>query len=88
MPSTLVGSVTANNTVSFGFYGNSLTVGSGQLTSSSGQPVFLMQMSTGSGSSGLTHWAYMLPISSADPAWNNLPGTNSVAVTTAIAGGC
>ena len=88
MPSTLVGSVTANNTVSFGFYGNSLTVGSGQLTSSSGQPVFLMQMSTGSGTAGLTHWAYMLPISSADPAWNNLPGTSGVSVTTAIAGGC
>lgn len=88
MPSTLVGSVTANNAVSIGFYGNTLTVGSGQLTSSSGQPVFLMQMSTGSGSSGLTHWAYMLPISSADAAWNNLPGTAGVGVPAAIAGGC
>lgn len=87
-PSTLVGSVTANNTVSIGFYGNTLTVGSGQLTSSSGQSVFLMQMSTGSGSSGLTHWAYMLPISSGDAAWSNLPGTNGVSVPTATAGGC
>ncbi len=87
-PSTIVGSVTANNSVSFGFYGSSLTVGSGQLTTSSGQPVFLMQMSAGTGSSGLTHWAYMLPITSSDAAWSNLPGTNGVSVPTAIASGC
>jgi len=87
-PSTIVGSVTANNSVSIGFYGASLTVGSGQLTTSSGQPVFLMQMSTGNGSSGLTHWAYMLPISSGDAAWSNLPGTSGVSVPTATAAGC
>ena len=86
--STIVGSVTANNSVSIGFYGSSLTVGSGQLTTSSGQPTFLMQMSTGNGSAGLTHWAYMLPITSSDSAWNGLPGTNNVSVPTATASGC
>lgn len=85
---TIVGSVTANNSVSIGFYGAMLTVGSGQLVTSSGQPAFLMQMSTGNGSSGLTHWAYMLPITSSDPAWTNLPGTNRVSVPTATASGC
>lgn len=86
--STLIGSVTANNSVSLGFYGDSLTVGSGQLTTSSGQPAFLMQMSSGNGISGLTHWAYMLPITSSDSAWTNLPGTNGVSVPTATASGC
>ncbi|QWD68764.1 hypothetical protein AOC21_02365 [Polynucleobacter sp. VK25] len=86
--STIVGSVTANNSVSIGFYGSSLTVGSGQLTTSSGQPAFLMQMSTGNGTAGLTHWAYMLPVTSSNSAWSSLPGTNSVSVPTATASGC
>jgi hypothetical protein len=86
--STIVGSVTANNSVSIGFYGSSLTVGSGQLAVSGGQPTFLMQMSTGNGTAGLTHWAYMLPISSSDSVWSNLPGTNNVSVPTATAAGC
>ena len=85
---TIIGSVTANNSVSLGFYGTSLTVGSGQLTTSSGQPAFLMQMSTGNSISGLTHWAYMLPITSSDPAWSSLPGTSGVSVPTATASGC
>ena len=85
---TIIGSVTANNSVSFGFYGSILTVGSGQLTTSSGQPTFLMQMSTGNGLGGLTHWAYMLPITSSNPAWSSLPGTAGVSVPTATASGC
>ena len=85
---TIIGSVTANNSVSLGFYGSMLTVGSGQLTTSSGQPAFLMQMSTGNGLGGLTHWAYMLPITSSSPAWSSLPGTNGVSVPTATASGC
>jgi hypothetical protein len=86
--STIIGSVTANNSVSLGFYGTSLTVGLGQLTTSSGQPAFLMQMSTGNSASGLTHWAYMLPIAPSNSAWTNLPGTNGVSVPTATASGC
>jgi hypothetical protein len=82
--STIIGSVTANNTVSLGFYGALIVVGSGILTSSSGQPAFLMQVS----SSGLTHWAYMLPITSSDPSWSSLPATNNVSVPTATASGC
>ena len=85
---TIIGSVTANNSVSLGFYGASLTVGSGQLTTSSGQPAFLMQMSTGNGIGGLTHWAYMLPITSSSSAWSSLPGTAGVSVPTATASGC
>ena len=87
-PSTVVGSVTINNTVSLGFYSNILTVGAGQLVVSGGQPAFLMQMTAGVGASGLTHWAYMLPITPSDPAWTNLPGTNNISVPTATAAGC
>ena len=86
--STIVGSVTVNNTVSLGFYSSLLTVGTGQLVVSSGQPAFLMQVSAGVGPSGLTHWAYMLPITSSDPAWTSLPGTNNISVPTATAAGC
>ena len=71
-----------------GGYGSLLTVGSGQLTVSSGQPAFLMQMSAGVGATGLTHWAYMLPITSSDASWSSLPGTNNVSVPTATAAGC
>lgn len=85
---TIVGSVTVNNTVALGFFDGLVTVGSGILTSSSGQPAFLMQMSSGIGPSGLTHWAYMLPITSSDPSWSSLPATNNVSVPTATASGC
>lgn len=86
--STLVGSVTADNAVSLGFYGTTLVVGQGTLTSAYGQPAFLMQMSAGSSLVGLTHWAYMLPITPQDASWNNLPGTSGKSVTEATAGGC
>jgi hypothetical protein len=86
--STIVGSVTVNNIVSLGFYSDLLTVGTGQLVVSSGQPAFLMQVSAGVGPSGLTHWAYMLPITSSDPAWTSLPGTNNVSVPMATASLC
>lgn len=87
-PATIIGSVTANNSVSLGFFSSILTVGSGQLTVSSGQPAFLMQMSAGVGPAGLTHWAYMLPITSSSADWSSLPGTNNVSVPTATASGC
>lgn len=85
---TIVGSVTVENKVSLGFYGTSLVVGQGTLVSAYNQPAFLMQMSAGNGISGLTHWAYMLPVTPQDPTWNNLPGTNSQSVSTVISAGC
>lgn len=86
---TMVGSVTANNSVSIGFYGSSsLVVGQGTLTTAYEQPAFLMQMSAGSGVAGLTHWAYMLPVTDKDPVWSSLPGTNGQSVPSATSGGC
>ena len=87
---TIVGSVTANNAVLLGFYGaTEINTSPGLLTSSNGQPAFLMQVSTGSGiTGGLTHWAYMLPATSTDPAWSSLPGTNSQSIPRVTAPGC
>jgi hypothetical protein len=86
--STLIGSVTINDMVSIGFFGSSLVVGQGQLTTAYSQPAFIMQMSAGSGTAGLTHWAYMLPITSSDANWTNLPGTSAQSVPTVTAAGC
>jgi len=87
---TIVGSVTANNAVLLGFYGTTeINTSPGLLTSSSGQPAFLMQVSTGDSiTGGLTHWAYMLPATSTDPAWTNLPGTNNQSIPAVTAPGC
>ena len=87
--STLVGSVLTNNAVSIGFFTKSgVVVGQGSLTTINGQSSFLMQMSAMPNISGLTHWAYMLPVTSADASWSSLPGASGVSVTTATAAGC
>ena len=87
--SDVVGSVLANGSVSIGFYCSSLTIGHGSLLSDSGKLTFLMQMSAGNGNVGLTHWAYMLPITATDPYWLNLSGTSNIGVIDALnSGGC
>ncbi len=65
--STLVGSVTASDTVSIGFFSkDGVVVGQGTMAPVDGQTAFLMQMSAMPGAVGLTHWAYMLPVTPAD----------------------
>jgi hypothetical protein len=78
----LIGSVTPNGTVYITF--NSLTdppVGSPSLTTGVGKMVlkgndwtFNMQMSSGSSSNQVTHWAFMLECTSDDECWTDLPG--------------
>jgi len=86
---TLIGSVAPNNMVSIGFYSsNGVTVGQGTLTTLNNQTAFQMQMSAQSSLVGMTHWAYMLPVTSSDADWSSLPGTSGVSVPTAIAAGC
>jgi hypothetical protein len=77
--STISGSIVDAN-VSFGFYGSDLTTGTGTLTTYGPLPAFLMQMSAGGGSSGVTHYAYMLPVTSSLPQWTALPGYPSYGV--------
>jgi hypothetical protein len=78
----LIGSVTSEGKVYITFYNGTTTStdfvnGLGDLSvNSSGQCSFTMQMSSGqNGTSGLTHWSYMIPVNPGDYYYNNLPGT-------------
>ncbi len=75
-PSSIVGSITPNNSVQLGFYGAILTVGSGTLVGTGNLQQFLMQVSTGPSAGGVTHWAYMVKAKPNSRQWNSLPGTN------------
>jgi Ca2+-binding RTX toxin-like protein len=75
--STLVGSITPDGADSFSFTpdsGGDLTVGIGTMVLSEGAWFFEMQMTTGSGSASVTHWAYMAESKPGDRAWLSLPG--------------
>lgn len=75
--STLVGSITPDGAVSFSFTpesGGDLTVGNGTMVYKQGAWFFAMQMTTGSGSASITHWAYMAESLPGDRAWLSLPG--------------
>jgi len=75
--STLVGSITPDGAVSFSFTpagGGNLTVGIGTMVFDEGAWFFEMQMTTGSGTASITHWAYMAESLPGDRAWLSLPG--------------
>lgn len=75
--STLVGSITPDGAVSFSFTptsGADLTVGNGTIVLKEGAWFFEMQMTTGSGTASVTHWAYMAQSLPGDRAWLSLPG--------------
>ncbi len=76
--STLVGSITPSGSVSFSFTptdpDSDLTVGAGTMVKVDGQWLFEMQMTTGSGTASVTHWAYMAETKPGDRAWESLPG--------------
>jgi hypothetical protein len=52
----------------------SMTIGDGSLLVDGDEVAFLMQMSSGSAQSSVSHWAYMLPVTPDDPEWSALPG--------------
>jgi hypothetical protein len=85
-PSAIVGSIAPDNSVQFGFYGEILTVGSGSLVGSRGRQTFLMQVSTGPASGGVTHWAYMVRARPGSPQWTSLPGTNGDSIASVDTG--
>lgn len=76
MDSTFFASVTPEGQVFITFVQSavSTTTGIGRMTSYRGEPSFAMQMSSGPGVALLTHWAYMLQVTPADPEWESLPG--------------
>lgn len=86
--STLVGSVAPSGAVSFSFTQDGadaeVTVGQGQMVESGGAWYFEMQMTTGSGSASVTHWAYMAAAEPGDRAWSVLPGYTSTGIAAAF----
>lgn len=85
-PSAIVGSIAPNNAVSMGFYGQILTVGTGTLIRRGARTLFLMQVSTGPTTNGVTHWAYMVRARPGTPAWDSLPGTGGQSVASVDTG--
>lgn len=79
---SLVGSVTPEGKVYLNF--NSLpytpgaapTIGIGSMVKKGRQWTMANQMSTGSSSLQVGHWAYMVLTKSGDASWNSLPGVN------------
>jgi hypothetical protein len=78
--SSLVGSVTPEGSVYLTFNtfpymeGAEPTVGIGKMTIKTGKWSMLNQMSTGSGSVQVGHWAYMLQTYPEASSWSSLPG--------------
>jgi hypothetical protein len=81
----IVGSVTPSRTVKLSFSPRSdansadpstqsITIGDGTLLGEGPDAEFVMQMTSGTPTTSLTHWARMLPITSADAEWSSLPG--------------
>jgi hypothetical protein len=81
----MVGSVAPDGTVKISFSplgalspGDSdtgtMTIGDGSLFADGDDVAFLMQMTSGSAQSSVSHWAYMLPVTPDDPEWHALPG--------------
>jgi len=53
-----------------------LTTGIGQMVRADGEWTFNMQMASGSSSSQVTHWAFMLQCAPDAPCWSDLPGVD------------
>ncbi|MBN9023721.1 MAG: M10 family metallopeptidase C-terminal domain-containing protein [Rhizobiales bacterium] len=87
---TLVGSISPDGSVSFSFTpsdpDSDITVGIGSMVKVDGAWFFEMQMTTGSGSLNVTHWAEMAQVSEGDRAWDSLPGYPGTSVPEAFSG--
>lgn len=79
---SLVGSVTPEGKVYLNFNvlpytpGTAPTIGFGAMVKKGGQWTMENQMSTGSNSLQVGHWAYMLLTKPGDASWNSLPEVN------------
>lgn len=74
----LVGSITSSGDVYITFYpldSSSPVTGIGKFKKKNSQRYFVMQMTdTGSSTSGLSHWSYMISVTPNDPFYQSLPG--------------
>lgn len=86
--STLVGSITPDGSVSFSFTQQGsdadITIGRGEMVRQGGQWFFEMQMTSGTGSSSVSHWAYMAEAVPGDRASTMLPGYTGTDIAAAF----
>jgi Ca2+-binding RTX toxin-like protein len=86
--STLVGSITPTGSVSFSFTqedsGSDVTVGQGRMVRQGGQWLFEMQMTSGTSSSSVSHWAYMAEAAPGGRASTMLPGYTGTGIAAAF----
>jgi hypothetical protein len=89
--SLIVGSVTPDGSVKLSFSPlasanpkdpttQTLTTGDGTLGRAGNHAAFQMQMTSGTATVSLTHWASMYPVTPTDPEWRSLPGYPSASV--------
>jgi hypothetical protein len=83
--SLMVGSVTPDGSVKLSFSPlasanpkdpttQAITIGDGTLRRMGNRASFQMQMTSGTASVSLTHWASMYPVTPREPEWHSLPG--------------
>ena len=88
--STLVGSITPERLGVVQLHADDpdadLTVGIGTMVLKEGAWFFEMQMTTGSGTASITHWAYMAESLPGDRAWLSLPGYPDNSIPEVFAG--
>jgi len=81
----IVGSISPNRAVKLSFsprtdcnsadpQTQSITIDDGTVLGEGKYAEFLMQMTSGTPATSLTHWARMLPVTPADSEWSSLPG--------------
>ncbi len=78
----LIGSVTEEGKVYISFNAveaiqienPAITTGNGEMVQKSGDWAFAMQMASGTSSTEVSHWAYMLQCTPNQSCWNDLPG--------------
>lgn len=80
---SLVGSVTPEGSIYLTFTdyphvdGSTTTIGLGNMVQKAGQWTMANQMSTGSSSAQVGHWAYMVQSKPGDASWASLPGVDT-----------
>jgi hypothetical protein len=86
---TIIGSVTPEGDVLISSSPESQTtsdgsaavgIGPGRMALIQGKWAFLMQMTNGTVTSNMTHWAYMLQSTPSDPSWTNIPGMPGITI--------
>jgi hypothetical protein len=93
MYQTIIGSVTPEGDVLLSFRPEenkesqptsdgsaTVSTGPGRMALIQGKWAIVMQMTNGTATSNLTHWAYMLQSTPSDPSWTDIPGIPGISI--------